>query len=177
MIPDIIAVVFLIIPWLCLVYIFRGLTSATNPIWGNILAAGIGFVVCGMIAIWFYSGTIVSPSIISNATYQLPADLTVGELLAQQANTSDTVNKLGTGGSGMFIRSSISASGGGNLTNQTTINVHTYDIIYQQYQDFGMMFLYLLLGLVMVVLFVWFVIDMRKVLMEQDAYDEYIDGG
>jgi hypothetical protein len=176
MIPDIIAVIFLAIPWACLIYIFRGITSDTNPIWGNILAAGIGAVICGMVAIWFFSGTIVSPSIVSNATYQLPTNLTVGEMAAQQGNASGTVNKLGTGGSGMFIRSSISASGG-NYTNQTTVNVHTYDIIYQQYQDIGMMFLYLLLCGILTVLFVWFIIDMKRVIEEQDAYDEYIDGG
>lgn len=175
MIPDIIAIVFLLIPWACLVYIFRGITSDSNPMWGNILASGISAVVCGMIAIWFYSGTIVSPAIVSNATYQIPTDITAGEMVEQQAAASNTTNVLGAGGSGMFRRSSISTSG--NMTNQTTINVHTYDIIYQQYQDLGMMFFYMLLGVISVILFLWFVADMRRVLREQDSYEENDFGG
>lgn len=177
MIPDLIAIVFLAVPWACGLYIFRGVTSDANPVWGNILSAGIGATVAFMVAIWFFSGTIVSPSIVSNATYQLPTNLTVGELAEQQANASMQVTKLGTGGSGMYTRSAISSSSGGNMTNQTTINVHTYDIVYQQYQDMGMMFLYLLVGGILVGLLVWFVVDMRKVIQEQDSYDEFMEGG
>lgn len=176
MIPDVIAIVFLLVPWACMVYIFRGISSDTNPIWGNILAAGISFIVCAMVAIWFYSGTIVSPSIVNNASYQISGNLTIGYMLAQQSSASNTTTKLGVGGSGMFIRSSISASSG-NITNNTVINVHTYDIIYQQYQDLGVMFLYLLLGLISVVLFLYFIQDMRHALMEQDEYDSNDFGG
>lgn len=174
MIPDVVSIVFLAVPLLCLVYILHG--GKENPIWGNILFAGLGAVCAGMVAMWFLSGVIVSTSIVSNATYEIPSNLTMDEMIAQQSNISTTTNSLGSGGSGMFVRSAISASTGENLTNQTTVSVHTYDIIYQQYQDIGIMFFYMMLCLVLVALFLWSVADMRQVLNEQDSYDEYLDG-
>jgi hypothetical protein len=175
MIPDVVSIVFLVIPWLCLVYIFKGLTSDANPIWGNVLASGIGVLVAAMVAIWFIQGTIVSPTIVSNATYQLSGDLTAEEMLAQQAAASNTSTVIGAGGSGMFLRSGISASSGSNLTNQTTVSIHTYDIVYQQYSDAGMMMLYMLLAVVLSALFLWFIADMRRFIKEQDDYDEFMD--
>lgn len=165
MIPDIISVIFLIIPWACLVYIFRGVGEEQNPLWGNVLASGISFVVCLMIAIWFFSGTVVSPTVVVNATYQISTDMTAEEMLAEQAELSNTTEQLGAGGSGMFVRSAISTSG--NVTNSTEINVRTYDIIYQQYQDFGIMALYVFLGLISVALFLWSVSEMRTELTNQ----------
>ena len=177
MIPEIVAVIFLVLPIACFVYIFRGLSTDDNPLWGNVLASAISAIICGMVAIWFFSGTIVSPWVASNATYQMPADLTMDEMLAQQVNASGTVTKLGVGGSGMFIRSAISTAAGVEPVNQTTVTVYTYDIIYQQYQDLGMMMVYLLLCGVSVALFVWFVIELRNELNARDSYDELTDTG
>jgi hypothetical protein len=161
MIPETVAVIFLILPWACLIYIFRGVSSDDNPVWGNVLASGIGVIVSAMVAIWFFSGTIVSPSVVGNATYQLSSGSAVVNATTQ----------LGTGGSGMFIQSPVSSVSGVNVS--TVITVYTYNIIYHQYQNFGMMLLYGFIGTICAALFLWFIVDMRRIMQERDAYEDY----
>lgn len=165
MIPDLIAVVILMIPWCCLAYIFRGESSEDNPIWGNVVAAGISLVVCGMAAIWFFSGTIVSPSIVVNTSYQVDSGLSV---------TGNTTDLLGPGGSGMFILAPVSSISGDNIS--TAITVYTYDIVYQQYQNFGLMLLYLALFCVSLALFLWFIVEARKVVHHEKNELELLPG-
>lgn len=177
MIPENLAIGFLILPALCFIYIFRGMGSNVNPIWGNIIASGLSAIVCAMVAIWFINGSIVNTTVVGNSTYQIPAGLSISDALQEQQNLSRESTVLGVSGSGMFLRSPMSKA---ELSaNGTTITVHTYDIIQQQYQDFGLMLLYMLGCVASVVLFGWFIIDMRRALREQDEYEanDYSDYG
>lgn len=163
MIPENIALVFLIAPILCLVYIFRGLGENQNPIWGNILASGIGAILCAMIALWLLSGTIVSTTIVGNSTYQLDAGVT------DTGNLTQTSNVIGTGGSGMFTRSAMSTA---DSVPNATVTVYTYDIIAQQTIDMGLMFFYVLIGMISALACVYFIIDARNVILDQEYYEE-----
>lgn len=174
MIPEVVGILFMVIPWLCFLYMFRGMSSQDNPIWGNILAAGMSALVSAMVALWFISGTIVSPTLVSNASYTLPADLSGEDFAVQFAAASNTSNHLGASGSGMFLRSAVIASSGN--TNETTATVFSYDIVYAQYSDVGIMMLYMALCVISVALFLWFLADLRKALMAQDAEDEFSGG-
>lgn len=172
MIPVIIALVFVVFPIAALVYIFRGLGEDSNPLWGNVLAAGLGAVVSGVVASWFITGAIASTYVVTNATYAIDT----ASAAATFANSSITVTQLGEGNSGMFVRSSISGAGADVLGN-STITVTTSDIIYLQYQDIGLMFFYMLLCIILIALFAWSVSELRKELRARDSYDPYMDGG
>ena len=68
--PSNLYIPFLLIPFACLVYIFRGIGDDVNPLWGNVLASGTGLVVCGIVSFWFLSGGIMAnPILLENTTY------------------------------------------------------------------------------------------------------------
>lgn len=160
MIPDIIATIFLILPWACLWYVFRGMSSSENPIWGNLIAAALGGIVAGVVAIWFFSGTIVTPHVVSNLTYQFPNGTDQSSVMG----SSLVNNVLEEGGVGMFDASPILTI---TVGNTTLMSANTFDIVYVRYQDFGLMFLYMLMTLIFIALFAWFVYEARKILNEE----------
>lgn len=145
---------FMALPVGCIYYIFRGLEENSNPLWGNVIAAGVSMVVSALLVIWFLQGSIVSPVPVTNATYTIPVNLSSSDLAGQITAASITTNKLAGSGAGMMTRSSISASGS-SITNQTVITVHTSDIVYVQFQDYGVMFGYALAFLISFLAFIW----------------------
>lgn len=169
MIPENISIIYLVIPVLCFIYIFRGIGSDTNPIWGNILASGLSVILCAMAAIWLSQGSIVSPSLVGNSTYQISPDMTVGEIAQEQANISDPLYSIGAGGSGMFMRAPMSV---GDAVPNATVTVYTYDIVYNQFQNLGLALLYMLGCVLSIGLLGWFIIDMRRAIEEQNYYED-----
>lgn len=161
MIPENIAIIFLILPLLCFFYIFRGLNNDENPLWGNILASGLATVISAMVSLWLIQGSIVNPIIISNTTYS-------GFGLSAAPSF---VYSLGSGGSGMFIRAPISIETDTAVINNTN-SISTYDIVYTQFQNFGLMILYMAFAAAGVILFLWFVAELRNEIRARDQ-DEY----
>ena len=150
MIPDIIGVCFLLLPWVCLLYVFRGISSESNPLLGNVLASGLSMIISGMCLLWLLQGSIVSPSLVPNASYALPA----GSTAADMANYSIASHSLGTGGSGMYQSAALTTA---NNTSATSITVFTHSIVYSQFQNFGLALLYALLTIISVCLLGYFI--------------------
>lgn len=167
---ELIPVPFLIVPFLSLLYIFRGKTDENeteNAIWGDVIATGLGAVVSAMVVIWFMTGGITSiPVTLENTSYEIPSTMLLTDAMAIQENAARDISILGNGGSGMFVSSAISTA---DISSGTTIVIHTNDVVKQQYQDTGVAILYMLLTLILGALFGWslkFGIDQIR---EQDS--------
>lgn len=164
MIPENIAIIFLVLPLLCFLYIFRGLNNDINPLWGNILAAGLAAVISAMVAMWLLTGSIVAPVIVPNTTYSMAGTFSDAPL---------SIYTLGQDGSGMYIRSPISIQTDPAIITNKTTSVVTYDIVYTQFQNFGLMLLYMAFFVAGVALFLWFVAELRNEMnaRKQDEYE------
>jgi len=149
---EMLSIPLLIIPFLCLLYIFRGYEEeGSNPLWGDVLAAGLGMIVCGIVALWFIQGGITSvPITLENASYTVPSTMSISDARAIASNASQETHILGIRGSGMFVSSAISTA---ESIDGATIMIHTHDTIVQQYQDYGVAFLYMLIGVILAALF------------------------
>jgi len=150
---EILPIPFLVIPLLCLVYIFRGHgdSEESNPVWGDVLAAGFGMVISAMVVIWFITGGITSvPVTVENASYEVPSSMSVADARLVQESVAQSIPIIGEQGSGMSITSAVSTA---ESVAGMTIMIRTHDTITQQYQDFGVAFLYMLLFVILVALF------------------------
>jgi uncharacterized protein YxeA len=96
-------------------------------------------------------------------------------LVAVQAVSAENVYQIGPGGSGMIVRTSISEENAGLLANNSTLSVSTHDIVYLQFQDMGLMILYMLLAVIFAALFLWSVSSLREE-MQTRRQDEENEG-
>ena len=169
---------FILAPILCLAYMFRAVKSEeddeqneeSNPIWGDILISGAGFVISAMVAIWFVQGIASAPVVIESVAYTLPNAGSVSEIQGLLANTTTSEYKISPGGTGMFVRSPISSS---EITvTGSSVVVHTHDTVKQLYQDIGLMFLYMLLCAILGLMFVWSLLEARRQIQERNYYDD-----
>lgn len=169
--PDIIPIIFTIIPFACLGYIFRKRGEGeSNSLWSNLIASGVGAVVAGMVVLWLIGGGIGSvPVTLENVSYEIPSSMSVSDAIAIQDAATSQASTIGHGGDGMFIATAMSTA---ERTSPMSVMVRTYDTVTVKYQDGGLMFLYLLLCTVLVALFGWSIIAMRNQLQEQEYYEE-----
>lgn len=89
--------------------------------------------------------------------------------------SAENVYQLGPSGSGMIVRTSISEENAGLLANNSTTSVSTHDIVYLQFQDMGLMILYMLLAVIFAALFLWSVGTLREE-MQTRRQDEENEG-
>jgi hypothetical protein len=169
---------FVLAPILCLAYIFRSVKSdendeqneESNPILGDIIVSGVGFILSAMVVIWFIQGISSAPVIIESVSYTLSASDNVAEIQTLLANTTVSEYKINSGGTGMFIRSSISSS---EITvSGSSVIVYTHDTVRQLYQDIGVAILYMLLCAILGLLFAWSLLELRRQIQEREYYDE-----
>lgn len=169
---------FILAPILCLAYLFRAVKSdeneeqneESNPIWGDIIISGVGFLISAMVAIWFVQGISSSPAVVESVSYTLPSSGSIAEIQTLLANTTVSEYKITTGGTGMFMRSAISSS---EITvSGSSVIVHTHDSVRQLYQDIGVTILYMLLCALLGLMFVWSLLEARRQLQEREYYDE-----
>lgn len=93
-------------------------------------------------------------------------------LVAVQVVSAENVYQLGNSGNGMYVRTAISGDQPSFFTNNTTSSVSTHDIIYLQFQDIGLMFLYMFLGVVFLALFLWSIVMFKDELQARDDDEE-----
>jgi hypothetical protein len=162
---NILTIPFLLFPLFCMWYIFRsGGEEESNPIWGNIVASGMGVIISAMVVLWFIQGGVSSvPVVLESSSFIIPDGTTVAEAQAIQSGIAPN-SVLGEGGSGMFVASSISTV---EYVNGTTAIVHTYDTVIQQYQDIGVALLYALFGVILSALFLWSILTLKDQLREE----------
>lgn len=86
--------------------------------------------------------------------------------------SAENVYQLGNSGNGMYVRTAISGDQPSFFTNNTTSSVSTHDIIYLQFQDIGLMFLYMFLGVVFLALFLWSIVMFKDELQARDDDEE-----
>jgi cytochrome bd-type quinol oxidase subunit 1 len=67
----------------------------------------------------------------------------------------------------MFIRAPISIETDAAVINNTN-SISTYDIVYTQFQNFGLMLLYMAFAVAGVILFLWFVAELRNEMRARD---------
>lgn len=159
---SLLSIPFILTPLLCLAYIFRG-KREENSIWGNVFASGIGLITSAIVVLWFIQGGVTSvPVTLENTSYEIPGTMTLAEAQAIQNNASTTVNIIGAGGNGMFIRSAAATA---EASEGTRIVIRTHDIVIQQYQDIGVAILYALMGVVLVALLLWSLWEMYVQIM------------
>lgn len=169
---------FILAPILCLAYLFRAIKSdesdeqneESNPILGDIIVSGAGFIISAMVVIWFVQGISSAPVTIESVSYSLNAGDELGDIRALLENTTVSEYKISPVGTGMFIRSAISSS---EITmSGSSVVVHTHDNVRQLYQDIGVAFLYILLGAILGLMFAWSLLELRRQIQERTYYDE-----
>lgn len=171
---------FILAPILCLAYLFRAVKSdedaeqneESNPILGDLVVSGVGVVISAMVVIWFVQGISSAPVVIESVSYTLSQSESdnVGDIQALLANVTTPEYKINPGGTGMFIRSSISSS---EVTvSGSSVVIYTHDSVRQLYQDMGIALLYVLLGAVLGLMFAWSLLEMRRQIQERNYYDE-----
>lgn len=164
---DLVVVPFLVIPILCMFYVFRWTGyGGTNTVWADLLATGLGATVSAAVMIWFIIGGITSaPVTVESSSFSVPSGMT----LSDAVSNASVLPSLGNLGSGMYVVSSMSSV----VTSDLGVSVHTYDSVIIQYQDFGVALLYGLFAAILVALFAWTLHQSwNQILGERDAEND-----
>lgn len=158
MITESMAIVFLVAVFGLFWYIFRGLRGEEeNPIWGTILASGINFIICALLAIWFVQGNIVQIYMVSNDTHAFDFwNMTQEDVHNITANSTAYINQLGEGGSGMYMVSAVEEDEFGSYLNLSVTRFYHHNLVYAQIQDMVIGLFFTALALVSFGLFGWF---------------------
>lgn len=160
MITEPMSLVFLVAVFGLFWYIFRGLRGEEeNPIWGTILASGINFIICALLAIWFIQGNIVQIYMVSNDTHTFDfLNMTQADVLNITQNSTTYINQLGAGGSGMYLASAVEQDNLGQFMNQSITHFYHHNLVYAQIQDMIVGLFFAGLAIVSFGLFGWFCI-------------------
>lgn len=164
---DLVVVPFLVIPLLCMFYVFRwDGYGGTNTVWADLIATGFGAAISAAVMVWFIIGGITSvPVTVESSAFSVPSGMSVSDAISN----ASVLPSLGNLGSGMYVVSSMSSA----VTTDLGVSIHTHDSVIIQYQDFGVALLYGMFTAILVALFAWTLHQSwNQILGERDAEND-----